>query len=159
MDRPPEPPRSPAPSRYVWEEAQLVAGTAQVPSSAMPQPLVLVAESEAYLRTQITASLAEDQAEEAPAFRVEAVSTPERLLSRLRRGGVSIVLCGALPPLADGRSLDEALTDKVVGRTVVLMTHQVDGALSASLQHTVQARRLGDAMVRLLQRSPLRAAS
>ncbi|MEM6783153.1 MAG: hypothetical protein AAF624_05395 [Bacteroidota bacterium] len=119
---------------------------------------MLVAEGEAHLRAQITASLAEDQAEEAPAFRVEAVSSPERLLARLRRGGVSIVLCGALPPLADGRPLDEALTDAVVGRSVILMTHRVDAPLAASLQHAVQARRLGDAMVRLLQRAPLSTA-
>ncbi len=150
------------PSEYARLEALAVStsesdgATSSEPSGRRSEPLVVVAEADPGLRAWVTLGLAEALTADAPALRIEAVATAERLVECLQREPVALVLCGHLDPPADWPTLLEHL--RATSGGCVLVDHTGPG-LSDTLNGRGQGVRLAEAVARLLQRTPGRSAS
>lgn len=147
-----------APSEYVRLEAHAVTALLDEADLTPPtplgpgEPLVVIAEADPELRAWVTRGLAETSTADAPAFRVEAVATAERLAECLLRETVAVVLCGHLAPLADPAALAASLRAEPAGG-YVLVEHTGEG-LHSALQARSQTLRLAEAVARLLERTP-----
>ena len=156
-----------APSEYARLEAlaaSAVPGEATVTPSDAPapagpdpsKPLVVIAEADPGLRAWVMRGLTEPLAADAPALRIQAVGTAERLVECLQREPVALVICGRLAPPADWPALLARLHAAATGGCV-LVDHTGSG-LAQVLNGKGQTVRLAEALVRLLERTPGHAA-